>query len=514
MHTDSTTTTDVSPDTQAVLLLCSALGTSGEFRPLTNSEYNRLALFLKDNHHRPGDLLTSGVLPALPLEADLPSTERLTALLERGRLLGLALAKWMNFGIWVISRGDTCYPERLRRLQKKAPPLLFGAGPIPLLKRGGLAVVGSRDVSEEAATFTREVARRSADQEIQIISGGARGVDREALTSALEAGGTAVAVPSESLLKVVTTRSSRTAIRDQRLTVVSPYDPEMGFSAYAAMDRNKSIYALSDYALVVHFKTKDGGTWAGVVEQLEKNTGSVDIPIYVRVANNPDDGWQILRRMGAIPFPEAEFRTGRVAELLARDAGRNPTNLFDAKLPTLPNISSSSAKTSDASPSRIERPAFPQDGRPTTPEIAASGAPAVEIRHDKDERGPEVPIELHPSLEPIQSTQPSHEDRHQAFDIPVTKSVSVVPSTIEVGTESESCYRRCLPLLLRELRIEPTKKQLAEIAKRLDLLPQQLSKWLDRAIEEGLAAKKKGRTLTFVSISLDERETLFKRNAD
>lgn len=511
VRTDSTISADVTPDTQAVLLLCSTLGTSGEVRPLTTSEYNRLALFLKDHHYRPGDLLTNGVLATLPLEADLPSTDRLTSLLERGRLLGLALTKWANFGIWVISRGDTSYPERLRRLRKKAPPLLFGAGPPPLLNCGGLAVVGSRDVDEEAVTFTREVACRCANQTIQIISGGARGVDREALTTALESGGTAVAVPSESLLKVVTNRSSRTAIRDQRFTVVSPYDPELGFSAHAAMDRNKSIYALSDYALVVRFKTKEGGTWAGVVEQLAKKSGSVDVPIYVRVANNPEDGWHELRRMGAIPFPEAEFQTKNVAELLARDASRNPTSLFHANPSPLPNTPSSSVEVNDTSPSGIELPTVPQEVRPATPEITAIGEPAVEIRHDKVERGPDEP----PSAQASPSTRPGSEHSQQSPNIPVTKSPSVVPSPTAVGTESETCYTRSLPLLLRELRIEPTKNQLAEIAKRLDLLPQQFNKWLDRAIQEGLAAKrKKGRTMVFVSITLDERETLFKRNAD
>ena len=164
----------------------------------------------------------------------------------------------------MISRADASYPKRLRNLDGQAPPLLFGAGPLDPLTRGGLAIVGSRDANEDAVKFSRGIAQRCAEQGVQVISGGARGIDREALTAALDSGGRIVAIPAESLLKVMAERTARDAIRDERLTVATPYDPEMGFTVGRAMGRNKIIYGLADHAVVVQFTVEKGGTWEGV----------------------------------------------------------------------------------------------------------------------------------------------------------------------------------------------------------------------------------------------------------
>ena len=50
---------------------------------------------------------------------------------------------------------------------------------------GGLAVVGSRDASEEDIEFARSVAAACALQNIPVISGGARGVDRDGAVGAV-----------------------------------------------------------------------------------------------------------------------------------------------------------------------------------------------------------------------------------------------------------------------------------------------------------------------------------------
>jgi DNA processing protein len=137
---------EISPDTQAILLLCSGLTASDGPKPLTPGEYNRVAIWLNQLGRRPRDLLVEGYGGGLPEGPDLPPVEHLQTLLERGRLLSLALTKWADFGIWVVSRSDAAYPERLRRLRGAAAPLLFGAGSLDLLSAGGLAIIGSREI--------------------------------------------------------------------------------------------------------------------------------------------------------------------------------------------------------------------------------------------------------------------------------------------------------------------------------------------------------------------------------
>ena len=139
----------LSPDTQTVLLLCGRFGKEREdANPLTNSEYNRIALWLQKQGMRPADLLDEAGQHLLEQDG-YPTRIRLRSLLKRGTAMALAVESWANRGLWVLSRSDKRYPHRLRSRRKPAPPILYGVGDIGLLSDGGLAIVGSRDVDEE-----------------------------------------------------------------------------------------------------------------------------------------------------------------------------------------------------------------------------------------------------------------------------------------------------------------------------------------------------------------------------
>jgi predicted Rossmann fold nucleotide-binding protein DprA/Smf involved in DNA uptake len=55
------------------------------------------------------------------------------------------------------------------------------------------------------------------------------------------------------------------------LCLVTPFSPNAGFSIGAAMGRNRLIYCLADYAIVVASDAESGGTWAGATEALKNN---------------------------------------------------------------------------------------------------------------------------------------------------------------------------------------------------------------------------------------------------
>jgi predicted Rossmann fold nucleotide-binding protein DprA/Smf involved in DNA uptake len=294
-------------DTQVILLLCASFGRSRqeEPNPLTLGEYNYVVQWLHQRHLRPGDLLTPEGEKQLVTIANTNgplTSKRLLALLERGVLLSLAVERWTNQGIWILGRSDEYYPRRLKtQLKTSAPPILYGIGNQALLSEGGLAVVGSRELDEEGIEYTQSVAQVCAEQGIQIISGGARGVDQTAMMAAVEAGGTAVGVLADSLTKASLAGNYRTGIREKNLTLISPYDPDARFQAGNAMSRNKHVYALADYALVVSSAFNKGGTWAGAVEALEREK---TIPIFTRIQERVAEGNCQLLKKGAKPFPE------------------------------------------------------------------------------------------------------------------------------------------------------------------------------------------------------------------
>lgn len=308
----------LSADTEAILLLCGRFSNAAgddRYQPLAQKEYERLTRWLIDRKLRPSDLLAVSARGDLStvVEAKLEPA-RIEYLLERGTALALAVEKWQRNGLWVISRSDAEYPKRLKkRLGQSAPPLLYGAGETALLDKGGVAMVGSRDASEDALEFSRSMAASCAKDGLGLISGGAKGVDAAAMQGASEAGGTVVGVLANDLLRASVNRQNREGIQDGRLVLMSPFNPEAGFNAGNAMSRNRFIYTLADYALVVDSAANEGGTWAGAIENLRESW----VPLLVR---SPGDkaGNAALIAKGALPYQFAPTRDTSIAEYLSQ----------------------------------------------------------------------------------------------------------------------------------------------------------------------------------------------------
>lgn len=310
----------LSADTQAILLLCASLEDSryGEARPLTLREYNNLAGWLREVNMRPQDLLTPAGRNKLE-ETKGVENGRIIPLLERGPALNVAVKKWASQGVWIIGCHDRDYPQSLKEnLQDLAPPILYGIGKKELLSRGGLAVVGSRDPDRQGLHYTQRVALACAKEKIQIISGGARGVDLNAMLTALEAGGTAVGVLPNSLTRTAVSGKYRQSIREGRLTLISPWGADARFTVSNAIGRNKYIYALGDRALVVSSDFGKGGTWSGALDAL---ANIKNVPLFVRLEGNVPVGNRELWKRGAIAFPEEPWHQ-RLWQLLDEEISR------------------------------------------------------------------------------------------------------------------------------------------------------------------------------------------------
>lgn len=312
-------------DTKAIILLCGFFGKDHSPKQLTQIEYTALVRWLINSKMRPGNLLQNDHLEEASIGTGI-DIQRLKSLLGRGVQLGFAVEEWQRNGIWIISRSDSDYPARYKKhLKEKAPPLLFGVGNRSLLGGGGLAIVGSRNVDKEGEDFARHIAELCALNKIPVISGGARGVDQFAMTSALEAGGITIGVLAENLQKKSLERSVRYAISDGRLLLFSPFHPNASFSVGTAMSRNKLIYAMADYGLVVSAEYKKGGTWAGAEEELKRD---IPLPVFVRIGNNTPAGNRKLLDLGAISWPELDIdsKTSLVQQLNGF-AGKKPYDI-------------------------------------------------------------------------------------------------------------------------------------------------------------------------------------------
>jgi predicted Rossmann fold nucleotide-binding protein DprA/Smf involved in DNA uptake len=283
-------------DSQAIMLLCAPIAV-GEAKPLTQAEWAKLASAIHASELGPGALVgltASDLGERLGLGDELAG--RVAALLERGGTLAFELERLESRGIWVIARSEDSYPETLKmRLGLRAPAVLFGAGRRDVVPDRAVAVVGSRDADEAALGFAEELGRSAASEGATLVSGGARGVDRTAMSGALEAGGMAVGVLADGLGRLTQQKDMREALMDERLTLLTSYAPDARFSVGQAMGRNKLIYCLADAAVVVATSAGSGGTWAGAVENLKAGW----VPLWVLNAPGAPAGNSELLTHGA-----------------------------------------------------------------------------------------------------------------------------------------------------------------------------------------------------------------------
>lgn len=188
------------------------------------------------------------------------------------------------------------YPKQLKlNLKYNAPVLLYVKGNVQLLNRQSTAIIGSRNAKQISLDFTDAIAKLSVDNGKVVVSGYAKGVDKQALDSAIKYGGTSIIV----LPQGITTFSSgfkslHKDIVSGQLLVMSIFHPNAPWNVALAMARNPIIYAMADDIYVAESDSK-GGTYSGVVDGLRKGR-----TIYVRCPEpGESNANMLLFEMGA-----------------------------------------------------------------------------------------------------------------------------------------------------------------------------------------------------------------------
>ena len=247
------------------LLLTSHLGNPGR-RPLTVAQLRSLVDRMRlgsmpeeDRELEPRDLVALGY--------GWEMAERIVNLLAEEDLLDRYLQRANRAGCTAITRVSEGYPLILRhRLGQDSPGCLWVKGDASLLNRPAIALVGSRDLLEENREFAQDVGRQAALQGLILVSGNARGSDRTAQESCLNAGGQVVSVVADELSK----QSAR-----ENILYVSEEDFDEPFSAQRAISRNRVIHALGRMTFVAQCSLGKGGTWDGTVKNLRYGWSSV-----------------------------------------------------------------------------------------------------------------------------------------------------------------------------------------------------------------------------------------------
>lgn len=186
--------------------------------------------------------------------------ERIVSLLQDEEPLRWYLRQGEVANCVPVTRISPQYPKTLRqRLGEKSTGCLWAKGNLELLRYRAVSLVGSRDLNPVNTEFAREVGRQAAVQGYVLVSGNARGADREAQNACLEAGGAVISVVADELASKVP---------NDRMLYLSEDGFDLPFSAQRALHRNHVIHALGDKVLVAQAALRTGGTWDGTAKNL------------------------------------------------------------------------------------------------------------------------------------------------------------------------------------------------------------------------------------------------------
>lgn len=321
--------TDLIPSTQAMLLLTSSLSkyASDEEQPLSVAEWGLFAAWLHEHNMKPEDLLEKDLeIKLQEWSNEKISISRLKYLLNRGAALALAMEKWHRVGLWVITRSEKEYPQNIKkRLKHLSPPILYGIGNKNLLNTQSIAVVGSRNADKKSLNDAYEIGKKVANDGLALVSGGAKGVDENAMKGALDNYGNGIVILAEDLLKNSLLAKYRNALLQNNLVLISPYYPESPFNVANAMARNKYIYTISIASIVVH-SNANGGTWSGANEVLTKQWA----PLWVCKPSDSNSPNQLLIDSGANILTQNLLQNNFSELQISKTTAKNHTSLFDA----------------------------------------------------------------------------------------------------------------------------------------------------------------------------------------
>ncbi len=159
----------------------------------------------------------------------------------------------------LLQIGGERYPERLLDLEEPPTFLYVRGDPDALRAERALSVVGSRDVGVEDARFAREIVSEVAAVGIQIVSGGAFGIDRASHEAALQVGTpTLVLLPGG--LDHPAPRSNRDVFRRvvECGALVTEYPLGVEVRPHHFPHRNRLIAGLGDATFVVRAGPSSG----------------------------------------------------------------------------------------------------------------------------------------------------------------------------------------------------------------------------------------------------------------
>lgn len=158
-----------------------------------------------------------------------------------------------------ITIENDMYPQKLKEITNP-PKQLYLEGNVQLLNENSIAIIGSRNCSENGKQLTRKFAYELSKQGLIIISGMAKGIDTIAHEETINAKGKTIAVLGSGFNNIFPKENSKLykKILENEGLIISEYAPEVQVQSKQFLERNRIVSGLSIGVLVIEAGYRSG----------------------------------------------------------------------------------------------------------------------------------------------------------------------------------------------------------------------------------------------------------------
>ncbi|MBC7844111.1 MAG: DNA-protecting protein DprA [Gemmatimonadaceae bacterium] len=202
------------------------------------------------------DAMRAGALPVSTPHDPLFVADCIDAAL---RLSTARVTDWDHAGLLFHAIATTSYPRQLEEVVDP-PALLFHQGDASLMQDFGIAIVGTRQASEDGIRRAQRAAKVLVDHDIVVISGMALGIDAAAHSATLAAGGRTIAVMGTPITKRYPKENTdlATQILASGGALVTEFAPDWSTQRWDFLRRNRTMSGIAAATLVIEASETSG----------------------------------------------------------------------------------------------------------------------------------------------------------------------------------------------------------------------------------------------------------------
>jgi len=234
------------------------------------------------------------------------STKISTAMAARDKAREAALRveeACLKHGIVVLSPWDSGYPTRLRAIPDY-PPLLYVRGAAEVVQNEALAVVGTRQASDQGLKAAATLAGFLAKRGITVVSGLALGIDAAAHQGVLQGHGVTIAVLAHGLDQIHPAKNRTLGEQILRLggAHVSEHPPGVTPRPPLFVQRNRIQSGLCLGSIMVESAAEGGAIHHANFAHQQGRKVFVVTPREKQPDFNDGGARELMRRVGATPL--------------------------------------------------------------------------------------------------------------------------------------------------------------------------------------------------------------------